>query len=95
MFVVIRDFFRVLNMPCKEHTVLLSRQLDAPLSPGEAIGLRVHIVYCRACRRFRTQIRRLKDLGTDVGTQLDKWELMPDAVRERLGNVIEEKSNGP
>lgn len=92
MIRVIRDIFRVLNMPCQEHAVLMSRQLDAPLRRGEAIGLRVHVVYCRACRRFRRQIRLVRELCGTVGAPGGELEGMPESVRGRLAARVRGES---
>lgn len=77
-----RDVFRVLGMPCREHTALFSKQLDERLPPGIAAGLRIHILYCGGCKKFRAQIRRLRDLAGQIGQDLDSGEGMPQPVRE-------------
>ncbi|MFO0834614.1 MAG: hypothetical protein U0638_06565 [Phycisphaerales bacterium] len=87
MIRVLRDMLRVLNLPCREHTVLMSRQLDTPLSRGEAIGVRIHVIYCLACRRFLKQLRQLQSLGRSLADQLDTGSL-PDDVRQRLRSSI-------
>lgn len=84
MIGLVRDVFRVLGMSCREHAALLSKQLDEPLPPGVATGLRIHILYCRGCRRFRAQIRRLRDLAGRIGRELESGEAMPGPVRERV-----------
>jgi hypothetical protein len=78
----VRDVFKVLGMPCREHTALFSKQLDEPLPLGIAAGLRIHILYCGGCKRFRAQIRRLRDLAGTIGQGLDSGESMPKAVRD-------------
>jgi hypothetical protein len=80
----VRDVFRVLGMPCREHTALFSKQLDEPLPPGIAAGLRIHILYCGGCKKFRAQIHRLRDLAGTIGHDLDSGEAMPQAVRDRV-----------
>ena len=80
----VMDMLRVLRMPCREHTALLSRQLDGPLPRGEHVGLRLHLVYCAGCRRFRDQIRTLRALSRALGEQTKTGEGLPDAVRDRL-----------
>ncbi len=80
----VRDMLRVLRMPCREHVVLFSRQLDAPLSGGEAFGLRLHIVYCGGCRRFREHLRHLQSLGRTLAEQAENAPGLPADVRERL-----------
>ncbi|MFN7022226.1 MAG: hypothetical protein ACK4WH_12990 [Phycisphaerales bacterium] len=80
----LRDVVRVLGMPCREHTALFSRQLDEPLPRGVAAGLRIHIVYCGGCRRFRAQVRRLRDLARLIGGETESGEGLPEAVRDRV-----------
>lgn len=80
----VRDVVRVLGMPCREHTTLFSKQLDEPLPRGIAAGLRLHILYCGGCKRFRAQIRRLRDLAGSIGQELESGESMPEAVRGRV-----------
>jgi hypothetical protein len=78
------DVLRVLTMPCRDHTALFSKQLDGPLPRGIAAGLRIHIVYCAGCRRFRAQIRWLRSLAARLGGELSSGDAMPQAVRERV-----------
>jgi len=80
----LRDMMRVLRLPCREHVVLFSRQIDAPLSRGEAFGLRVHIVYCRGCRRFREHLQHMQSLGRTLSEQTANEPGLPADVRERL-----------
>jgi hypothetical protein len=84
MITFIRDVLKVLTMPCKEHTVLFSRQLDVRLPAGEAAGLRIHVLYCAGCARFRRQIRRVRELSATIGAELSGGEGMPGAARERI-----------
>jgi hypothetical protein len=84
----VRDFFRVLGMPCREHTALFSQQLDGPLAPGIAFGLRFHVLYCTGCARFSAQIRRLQDLAARVGREDAGEQRMPRAVRERVAERL-------
>jgi hypothetical protein len=79
-----RDVLRVLRMPCREHTVLLSRQMDGPLTRGEAAGLRIHVMYCTGCARFRAQIRLLRSAAEKMGMEMDRGEGIPAGVRERV-----------
>lgn len=43
-------------LSCKEASRLLSQQEDRPLSFGERVKLRFHLVACRACTRFSRQL---------------------------------------
>ena len=41
---------------CKESTHLISESRDRPLSRPEQLGLRLHLMLCNGCRRYRQQI---------------------------------------
>jgi hypothetical protein len=88
----VRDVFRVLGMPCRQHTTLFSKQLDEPLPPGVAAGLRLHILYCGGCKNFRAQVRRLRDVAGSIGRELDTGEAMPGAVRDRVLRAAADRS---
>jgi hypothetical protein len=84
----VRDVGRVLSLPCREHTKLFTRQIDEPLSDGVAAGLRIHILYCTGCSRFRQQIRRLHELAGTIGREMNSEEELPAPVRERVKKRI-------
>lgn len=84
MFRFLRDFFRTVAQPCRGQTALLSREIDEPLSAGESLGVRVHLLYCRACRRFRKQIRLLRELAREIGSRAEAPAGLPAEVRERV-----------
>lgn len=45
---------------CRRNTALCSRALDAPLPWHERAQVRLHLVGCIGCRRFRLQIGLLR-----------------------------------
>lgn len=79
-----RDVLRVLRMPCREHAELFTRQLDEPLPRGVAAGLRIHVLYCEGCRKFRAQILKLRDASRDLARDIHAGEALPKAVRDRI-----------
>lgn len=50
-------------LTCKKATRLLSAGLDRPLTLGERFSLRLHLVFCRGCRAFRSQIGLLREIS--------------------------------
>jgi hypothetical protein len=85
MIRTVRDVIRVLKMPCREHTELFSRQLDGAITPGEAIGLRLHLLLCAGCRRFKAHLGRLRDMTRMIGEagMGEAVERLPRDVRDR------------
>jgi hypothetical protein len=46
---------------CKEASKLVSRQLDERLSLVRRMELRLHLLFCDACRRFEQQAALLRE----------------------------------
>ncbi len=84
----VQDILRVAGLPCREHVALLSRQLDTPLSRGEAAGLRLHTLYCGGCRRFTEHLRHLQSLGQTMAEQAENEPGLPADVRARLNDRV-------
>jgi hypothetical protein len=78
------DIVRVMNMPCREHTVLLSRQLEEPLRSGEAWGLRFHLVLCIGCRRFKRHLLQIRKLAQVLMEETLAGEALPESARRRI-----------
>lgn len=66
---VIAAIWRILTLTCDESTRLVSTSLDEPLPFSDRTAVRVHAVICRACRRFRRQIRFLGEAAKVQGAQ--------------------------
>jgi hypothetical protein len=86
----------VLNVPCREASQLVSESLDRKLTRAERWALRLHLLYCIACRRYRRQIFLLKSaLRRPAGDRcppqgpLSTTELGPEA-RERIKRRLRE-----
>lgn len=90
MIQFVQDVRAVLTAPCREHSVLLSRELDEPLRPGQRAGLWLHLRVCRACRSFKAHLRRMADLhASDPGPGVDA--AMPDSVRARINEAVRDQ----
>ncbi len=48
---------------CKRATELMSQQLERELSASEKLGLRMHLMMCRHCRKCDTQFKVLHRLA--------------------------------
>lgn len=52
---------KILTLACEEAAFLASEELDRPLTASETVAVRVHHVICPGCRRYRRQVRFLRD----------------------------------
>ncbi len=78
---------------CRESTQLISKSLDRSLPLPEWLALRIHLLVCRACTRYRAHLRFLKKLVRERMRAANGGEGitgpgMPAAARERIRNVI-------
>jgi hypothetical protein len=59
-----RTFFKRLadfSPSCKTATRLQSEGMDRPLPLTQRVGLRIHLVLCKWCRRYGSQIHFLRE----------------------------------
>jgi len=78
--------FGELSPTCREAARLQSEALDRPLAFHQRIGLRVHLLLCKWCRRYGGQLRFLRSVGQQQDGQdvvLPVQKLRPAAV-ERM-----------
>ncbi len=52
---------------CRDISLLVSRSLDARLSTGERLRVRLHLLMCRACRQFERQMLLLRRASRALG----------------------------
>jgi hypothetical protein len=75
-----------LSPSCKEASRLQSEARDHKLPILRRIGLWIHLVLCKWCRRYRKQIRSLRDAVHEHPDELEEHppQKLPDAARERM-----------
>lgn len=81
---------RTLSPSCREASRLQSEQMDRPLSRLQRIGLRIHLLLCRWCRRYGSQLQFLRRVAREPGprnSHADKVSLSPEA-RERMKRMV-------
>ena len=82
-----------LSPDCKQASRLQSEALDHRLPFPQRVGLRIHLLLCKWCRRYGKQIRFLRDAAhehPDALVEPDPQKL-PDAARERMKQRLRAK----
>lgn len=59
---MLHDIKMVLTLSCDESSRLLSDHLERRLSRPERLALRLHLMICAPCRKFRRNLNLLRDL---------------------------------
>ena len=85
---------------CKDISRVVSESFERPLSFGERMSLRFHMLMCGTCRRFRKLQNRIhssvKKHGADVPESSDTSDdapVMPEDSRSRIQIVVQAAIN--
>lgn len=75
-----------LSPSCRQASRLQSAALDHRLQILQRIGLRIHLLLCKWCRRYGRQIRFLRDAAHEHPDELlePSRQKLSDATRERM-----------
>ena len=86
--------FTSLAFNCRQALRLQSNALDRKLSFAQRFGLRLHLLYCRLCRRYGQQIRHLRCAAHQHNERLLETGALQlsTAARDRIKQRI--KANG-
>jgi hypothetical protein len=78
-------------LSCKQASQLISQSLEQPLAMRERFALKLHLLICRYCRRFRQQLQaiRIALKLTAQAIENDDTIKMPLETKQRLIQSIE------
>jgi len=93
---ILKNLFRgagELSPSCREAARLQSQVLDHPLPIRQRIGLRVHLMLCKWCRRYGKQIRWLRTVAYDHAEELSEAapQRLSAEARERIKQRLEKR----
>jgi len=82
-------------MDCQHASQLLSQSQDRPLPWPQRFGLRVHLMMCRACSRFASQLALLRQAATVLGRQVenDAAVRLSEDARDRISDRLRQVKN--
>ncbi len=76
---------------CQDITAKISESLDHPVSCPDKIRIRIHLITCSACRRYRDQLVQITNLvsrlSDETGYQLG------DEAKEKIKSTLENESS--
>jgi hypothetical protein len=84
----VRTIWRLLNLPCEGMSRLASRSLDCDLGSMERIALRLHLLYCAACRRYQQQLMHIRSAVRALADSPSGAPGLPDEARERIKRAL-------
>lgn len=94
----LRHLLHLLTASCEEIAELASQSLDREMPRLERFAIRLHLVYCSACRRYRRQLRLLRDASRRLASEWQNQLAADDAAspslspeaRERLKRALDQ-----
>lgn len=95
---VLAKGMRVLSPNCRQASRLQSDALDRPLSTPQHIGLRIHLLLCRWCRRYGAQLRFLRQASRknpDGGPSSSPGSTLPPEARARMKRMLGDRRGEP
>lgn len=92
----IGEIIRLLNLPCRDITALISRSMDTSLPFRERFSVKLHLCYCRACRHYTKQVKLLRDaLRRAIDTAAETGPPPLPGLSDEARRRIEESLHGP
>ncbi|WP_137718820.1 zf-HC2 domain-containing protein [Methylobacillus flagellatus] len=78
-------------LSCKQASQLISQSLDRRLSLRERLALRLHLLICDVCERFRQQLLLLRDMVHKLRchAEQDADVQLTAAARQRIAARLE------
>ena len=75
-----------LSPSCRQASRLQSEALDHNLPFLQRVGLGIHLLFCKWCRRYGEQIRFLRDAAHELPDEpvAHTRQKLPDAARQRM-----------
>lgn len=89
----LQQFKRLISPTCAEVSFQLSCQQEEPLSLGRRFFLRVHLILCRLCRRYRRNLEFLRKALTSYTSRSEELvdhRALPPEVKERIKRRLRE-----
>lgn len=75
---------QILTLRCEGASELASQSLDEPLGLAERLALRGHLFVCVPCRRFRQQLRLLRDAHRREPAPSESSESLSPEAKARM-----------
>jgi len=78
-------------MSCKQVSREISRSLDTRLPLSRRMGIRIHLMMCRFCRRYNKQLRLIHSFLEQKWKKMLGNEQLSSEARQRILKAIEKQ----
>jgi hypothetical protein len=82
---------------CHEASILTSRAMDEDISLKERVGLKMHLLVCKWCRRYSKQVNLIRDIVRRQASRVESTESQTDlnlspGARNRIEKILKDGS---
>jgi len=93
-FGALKKGLRAISPNCREASRLQSELFDHPLTPLQRVGLRVHLLLCKWCRRYGQQLRFLRRAAHEHPDEVAEAtsSTLSREARERLKRALRDEA---
>ena len=82
------DILKILTLRCDESARLLSAEKDVKLRRAERIALRMHLLGCKACRRYKRQLAFIRKFIGNLRKKITSdSSILPPLDRDRKDQI--------
>lgn len=85
------NLFQAFKMSCRDATYLHGKQKEGKLSFTEAIGLKIHLLYCSLCRLFFKQLDELEERTHIFSHSNEPVNTLDAAAKEKMKQALQEE----
>lgn len=82
---------------CKTVTRMVSESMDTELPWGQRMKMRMHLIMCKYCSRFKRQLDLLRKASQSLAShpaEPDASSVLPQDVRDHIKKALRESSSG-
>jgi hypothetical protein len=91
---LVKNGLRTLSPTCRDASRLQSEALDGKLSFSKRLGLAMHLLICKWCRRYGKQVRFMRDAAREHPDNLSEAvpQKLSTEARERIKRRLQSES---
>jgi len=82
------NLFQAFKMSCRDATYLHGKQKEGKLPFTEAVGLKIHLLYCSLCRLFFKQLDKLEEQAHIFSHNDQSTSTLNSASKEKMQRAL-------
>lgn len=84
-------------LSCKAVSQLVSESMDRPVSMSESLEMKMHLIMCKFCSRFKKQLKSIHKTvreNADLIEELEDRATLCSEAKDRMKHLINKSASG-